>query len=422
MALSAASQARSMWQGHHVAIIRDGEWDCTQAVPRALDALRELGIRATIFCWDLTGKAKAREVIEGHQIVRFRRYVPPRSIKIFLSWPIWWAWLSWHLLRGRFTVIHAMNVSALPPALLAKALRACRVIYDLRDALGMVLANVRWPVPQIFRAFESTLASGADGILLSQGNIRPLAEYFGRRVSRTKPVVQMLNVPMIDPPAAYRTPTGRPLRINVSGYISPARGAKTLLEAFAGSDAVVLDIVGEIRYESIRKKLSQMPNATLYGRVPYRRALELMDQADLVWLHYDNSLTNVAIASANKMFEAMMLGKPYLTADGSWMEQVAREHGLGWSVPYGDVEAIRQLIERLNANPGLLVEAGLRGRNCFLQHYAWLRQRANLVALYRYVVGRDPRIGTRPLAGWSLAITPAAPKQRHRYLGTTTGP
>ncbi len=38
-----------------VAIIRGGEWNATQAIPRTLDVLKSLGMTATVLCWDKDG-------------------------------------------------------------------------------------------------------------------------------------------------------------------------------------------------------------------------------------------------------------------------------------------------------------------------------------------------------------------------------
>ncbi|MCD4699923.1 MAG: glycosyltransferase [Phycisphaerae bacterium] len=388
-----------------IVIIRDGEWNCTQAIPRTLDALEAMGLRATVLCWDLTGRQAATDMVNGHRILRFRRYVPPRSIRLFLWWPAWWCWVLWQLFRGRFHIVHAMNFGALPPAVAGRMIFGYRLIYDVRDALGLVLANIRWPVPQVFTVLERTLALASDGLVLSQGDIEACTEYFGRRATRTLPTVQVLNVPTVEPPATYRQPVANPLRINVSGYISPVRGAFILTDAFGQRDDVICDIVGEMRYSAIEERLVAMGNANLHGRVPYEKALELMDQADLIWLHYDNSLKSVVVSSTNKMFEAMMLGKPYLTADGCWMAEIAQRFGLGWTLPYGDVDALRRLVEKLNANPSLLVEAGRRGREAFEKHFTWPKQRENLLRLYRYVIEGGPDdITARRHEGWNRFI------------------
>ncbi len=317
---------------------------------------------------------------------------------------MWWAWLVCQLIRGRFDLVHAMDIDTLIPAALGRIVLDYKLIYDCRDGLGLVLANIHFPVPQTFTALERVFAPMADGLMFPHGDVRVCAAYFGRRTTRRLPIAQILNVPMVEPPSTYRKPTAQPLRINVSGYLSPVRGAFILAEAFGDSPDVVLDIVGEMRYESIQERFAAFSNITLYGRVPYQQALELMDQADLIWLHYDNSLTNVATGSSNKMFESMMLGKPYLASDESWRAKVARRFELGWSLPYGDIEGLRRLVARLNADPSLLVAAGHRGRKCFEKFFTWPQQRARLLCLYRKVLEGGGEADERQFEGWARFI------------------
>ena len=389
-----------------VAIIRGGDWSSTQAIPRVLDMLSILGLQPTILCWDKSGKEPKREIINGVEVLRFRKHILPRSILLFAWWPVWWAWLLWQLMRGRFALVHAMDIDTLVPAVAGKMALCYRLIYDSRDALGLSLTNVRFPVPQLFTCLDRLFTLAADGLLWPGGSAKIYAEYFGRRVARRVPVVQVLNVPMAETPSRYRTPTARPLRINMSGAVSPVRGAFVAVEAFGKRTDTVLDIVAAMRYESIREQFEAMSNATLHGRVPYERALELMDQADLIWLHYDTSMKTYMVASANKMFEAMMLGKPYLTTDGTWMAQVANQLGLGWSLPYGDIEGLRRLVEQLNATPSMLVKAGHRGRECFEKYCTWPKQRANMLLLYQHVLHQGDKVAETHVAGW------------YRFMGT----
>ncbi len=386
-------------------VIRGGEWDATQAGPRARGVLQGLGFEVDALGWDMSGKRPKREPLAGGgEVRRFRRYIPPRSVHYFLTWPIWWAWLVWHLLHGRYELVHTMNVETLVPTLIAKLLGGCRLVYDVRDPLGMALSNVRWPVPQAFRLLDRLLAPMTDGILLSQGDVGACAEFFGRAAARRVPVVQVLNVPHEQPPPHYRKPTGRPLRINYSGFISPGRGASELIQAVSGREDVVVDVVGQIRHDDLRREFEAMPNATVYGLVPFARAMGLLDQSDVVMILYDDALATTRVCSANKMFEAMMYGKPYLATKGGWPGKVASRFGLGWEVPYGDARALGRMLDELAAEPARLVEAGRRGRECLESLFAWPRHRENMLRLYRHVLWEGQPERPRPCQGWMRFI------------------
>lgn len=254
--------------------------------------------------------------------------------------------------------------------------------------MGLVLANSRFPIPQIFNTLEKLFVRFSDGIVLSQGNLAACAVHFGEKIVKEKPVVQVLNVPPIEnPPESFRMPKGSPLRVLVSGYISPPRGARLIIDNFRNRDDIYFDVVGDIRYSDIEKSFREMSNARVHGLISYEDSLRRFDEADLIWLHYDPSLKNVAIASSNKMFEGMMFAKPYVTADGCWMADMANKYNIGWSVPYGDVNSLTELWSRLNRNPKELEAAGMAARECYLRFFRWQDQRDNLLRMYREVMG-----------------------------------
>ncbi|MCG3178513.1 MAG: hypothetical protein BIFFINMI_00841 [Phycisphaerae bacterium] len=388
-------------------VVRGGLWDSTPAGPRTVSTLRELGYEVTVLCWNVGGDLPAREQADGFDILRFQRPVPASSKKYFLYWPLWWIWLFRQYLRGHYDLIHAMNLDAFVPAVACKLFRRVKVVYDIRDAWGLCLTGQPFPVPQLFTLLDRMVAPFADGILLSQGCLDVCAEFFGRPAARRVPVIQVLNVPEHDCGPDYRPADGQPLKINFSGRLSLLRGAFLLADAVESRSDLCLDAFGKLSDPAIRRRYEAMTNVTFDGLVSHQESLKRMDQADLISLLYDPSLKVIYISSANKMFEAMMLGKPYLCTAGSYPARVAEQYGLGWGLPYGDRQALTELLDKLVTHPELRVEAGRRGRQAYEKHYRWEHQRANLVLLYRYLFG-DESIKPRPFQGWKRFVGSAS--------------
>jgi glycosyltransferase involved in cell wall biosynthesis len=385
-------------------VIRGAEWDMTPAVPRVVETLTQQGFTVSVLCWDHSGNGRAEETIDRLPIRRFLKRVPPASARLFLSWISWWAWLLRRLLAERYEIVHVMNLDALIPAVMAKVFRRFKLVYDIRDPWGMILSRHPWLVRQTFTLADRVLSRFADGILLSQGDIGECAAFFGGATARQVPATQVLNVPQKDLGGHWRTAGGRPLRINLSGHLSEKRNARTVLDAVRGRTDVVLDVVGNIRDPELQAELVALSNVVLHGRVPYGQAMELMNQADVVSIMYDAEMQVMRVSSANKMFEAMMLGKPYLASAGCFPGRVAEEFQLGWALPYGDVRALAAWIDAAVANPALLATAGERGRRVYENYFTWSRQQANLIELYRHVLGQPTQ--TQSVQGWQ------------RYLGT----
>jgi glycosyltransferase involved in cell wall biosynthesis len=81
-----------------------------------------------------------------------------------------------------------------------------------------------------------------------------------------------------------------------------------------------------------------------------------------------NSLGSVV---PSKIYGIMAAGRPllYIGPDGSTPACHIRNFDCGWRIEPGDVEGVIRLLQHLNLNRQLLIEAGGRGRLAFDQHF-----------------------------------------------------
>jgi len=387
-----------------VAVVRGGRWDSTQAAPRVVQVLRESGFEVTVLYWDHTGREPDREVVDGLPIIAYKHRIAHAGIRYFLAWPLWWRWLARQFRRGRYDIVHVMNVDSAVPAVLSRRRCGHRIVYDIRDAWGLSLTNRMFPAPQILTWLDRVFSHRVDGILLSQGMLEFCARYHGRKAAERVAAIQVLNVPSYDAGAdGYRRPgSSDPLVLNYSGRISQYRGAYLVPDAIKNTPWR-LHVYGKNTSPEIQQYLEATPRTTLEGLVPLETSLRYLDQSDLVAILYDTARMVSRVSSANKMFEAMMLGKPYVCTEGTFPACVAAEYRLGWALPYGDEQALRELLGDLAAHPEKLAEAGRRGREAYEEHFRWARQRQNLIDLYRYLLGYGDVV-PRECMGWKRFI------------------
>jgi glycosyltransferase involved in cell wall biosynthesis len=390
-------------QAKQALVLRAGPYDVTQAGPRAVAFLAEHGYEVTILAWDPNGAKPPQEEVKGGRVLWFNKAYPSGSIKFILYWFVWWAWVMRHLLKNRYAVVHAMNFEAVLPCALLRRLRGYKLVFDVRDAWGQSSSNRRFPIPQGFRIAERWTARHVDGLLLSQGRLDMMAGYFGRRVCRRIPTIQVLNVPEKDMAGAYLPPPLEKIRLNFSGHISYARNAAAILELAQRRPDVQIDVIGEIRNQVLRQEYEKQPNCVLYGKVPFEQAMELMKQCNLVAIMYDANTEIAIVSSANKMFESMMMSRPCIASARGFPGVVAEQLGVGFAVPYDDSEALIALVDRLRENPALVDQAAQRGREAYCQRFQWDVQKSNLQALYGYLQsGQQAR--WRQVDGWQRII------------------
>ncbi|WP_413431194.1 glycosyltransferase [Crateriforma spongiae] len=392
------------------ALLRGTRWDATQAGPRAIECLEELGYSVTVFCWDQKGDKPRIEIVGKTEIHWYRRPVPAGSFRKFLAWPFLWFWIFRQLVSRKFDIVYSMNLDPTVGAVLAKPFRRHKIAYDIRDPWGLCLTEKPFPIEMCVTILDRFTSRFVDGIILSQGIVDRCAEYFGKFVTKRKAVTQVLNVPQNDLLAESQKggishlPSKinlQDFRINFSGLISSLRGAYTLIE-LSEYCRLHIDVVGEIRNPELAEAFSNAERCTVYGRVPYGDAMKLMRNSTLVSLLYDPSLEIVFIASANKMFESMMLGKPYVCTRGSFPAIIAERFDLGWSVDYGDIDQLRRVIEEAS-DPQRYSRKCEHARNAYEKYFRWESQKSNLMTMIRSIED-DLAIDSYSWQGWSNYI------------------
>jgi len=384
--------------------IRMGAYDITQAIPRAASTLQEMGYNITILSLDRYREKPDIESINGWKIIWYHSsYKPGHKLSFLWMWIRWWVWVIRKICSGQYSLIQALNLESVVPCVLAKPFRRFKLIFDVRDPWGMTNLNSRSFMMRTFKGMERWAAARVDGIVLSQGILDRTANYFGKKVCLRVPNVQVLNVPGRDIAGQYCPPNLDGIRINFSGHISYVRNAQAVIDLASRMPQVKVDVVGEIRDKKLLAALQVLPNITLYEQLPFAQAMDLLRQANLICVMYDTNTELAVVSSANKMFEAMMMSRPYVASEKGYPGIIAERYGLGWTVPYGNSQALIELVSELLNYPAKIELAARKGREAFEKHFTWDKQKANLVLLYRGVSGEEQMVFYSH-AGWNKMI------------------
>jgi glycosyltransferase involved in cell wall biosynthesis len=114
--------------------------------------------------------------------------------------------------------------------------------------------------------------------------------------------------------------------------------------------------------------------------------LEISQSADVLFSICDPVVPNYRHASANKLFEAMMLAKPIIVARDTNMDQMVEEYHCGLVVPYGDNLALQESLEFLANNIDDRLSLGRNGRQVYEEFYSWDKMEKRLLGLYAELV------------------------------------
>jgi glycosyltransferase involved in cell wall biosynthesis len=365
-----------------VLVIANGALDANMMMLNNIEAIQSVGFEVVTATWDMTGQPVKTKPpgLEGF-VFRYPYY--RSTLTRVTGYILWQVFLMKVLHRVRPHVVHSLNSPSLPAILALKPPLKYRVVLDFRDSLGLMLSCFRFPLPQAFTLYERLCARLSDHLMGCQGDNNRMREYLGPWALRGRKIANVLCVPNFRfPVEPVPFPEGKFI-INISGHVTARRGAFLALEAFGGHEDTVLEFIGDIpKQKGIVDAIARCTNAVHVGKLSHEEYVKRLQSASLVWLYYDISMESVAIASSCKMFEAMAVGRPYLTSAGSWMGTVAERHGLGFTLPYGDKHAVRRLVDELIINPERVREAGRRGRETYLRYFTWDKARQAIINMY----------------------------------------
>jgi glycosyltransferase involved in cell wall biosynthesis len=354
--------------------------------PRVEKEARALsGAGYTVFAlgWDRTSALPAREIREGWEIVR----LPLRAeygqgmgnLPQLMRWQVsLWRWLARH--RREYDLIHACDFDTVLPALLAKFLWKKYVVYDIFDFYAEHLRRTPGWTKALIRRLDLWSASRVDALILADDSRR--LQVSGAHPPRLEVIY---NSPEDEPIQA--TASDGQFRLAYVGLLQVERGLFEVLEILRRHPHWRLDLAGfGGDQESLLEAARTLPNVTWHGRVPYEQALRLSAAADALFATYDPSIPNHRYSSPNKIFEAMLLGKPVVVARGTNMDEIITRHNCGLVVEYGRVDELEAAFARLAANPDLRCRLGLNARRTYETIYGWERMRERLLALYAAVL------------------------------------
>lgn len=334
------------------------------------------GYEVHVVLWDREAAFPAEETRSGYSIHRLHSRAPEGRAGLLLKMPRWWRFIRRQLRSIRPDVIHAVDLDSLWPALRANRSLRAKIVYDVFDFYAPMIARriPRW-IRDYLTDLERRLALRADLVILPDLS---RVEFFGPHPPSH--VVEVMNVPEdrpVPPVSSER------FTVFYAGQIARDRGIPELVRSCEQTGARLI-VAGHGPDEATLIPLVESsPLAEFIGHLSHDDVLQRTAAADVVAALYDPALPNNRKASPNKLFEAMMLAKPILTNEGTTLGDFVARERLGGVGRYGDLESIRQELERLMLSPDECADMGARGRRLYESRFRWDVMRDRLLDSYR---------------------------------------
>ena len=403
----ATKSSATVQAGHRVLVVRTNPIAPDPRVQKLAQELTLAGKEVSLLGWDRSGgESRPENRTYGTTYLISIRAGFGRGLGNLLQLLRWelgqLRWLIRH--QENYDVIHACDFDTLIPALVAKRIYGKKVVYDIFDFYADHLRATPSILRSMIRRFDLWAIGRVDAIILA--DVARKEQIIG---SRPRKLVVINNTPhdYLEELQATRshqqtvdskshaasikldvTKDGKRtrsplLQLTFVGLLQVERGLLELLEILGRRLEWSLNLAGFGGDEwRIARKAETHPNIHFFGRVPYRRALELMSAADALIATYDPRIPNHRYASPNKLFEAMMLAKPIVVARGTNMDLIVEKYGCGLVIPYGDVPALEEALAKLASDPDLRAQLGGAGRRAYESTYSWDIMSQRLLALY----------------------------------------
>ncbi len=353
-------------------------------VANEAESLERAGYDVTVLCWDRSGTLPLEEKRNGVRVVRLRNTPWMR----LLPYDLLRLRPFWRLARRRaralhastpFAVVHCHDLDTLPVGTSLKAQTGLPLIYDAHEIWGYLMSHeLPGDWEDYYLQKERRLLRVVDHVITVN---QPLQAYF-KGVAQA-PVTVVMNAKPVRR-EAYRPPSNGAFTVIYIGLLHPSRFVEELVEAVRGLVGVQLVVggVGKPAYvASMVARCRAVPNAEFLGEVPIQEVLPLTSKADAVVALYDPRHKLTRIGLPNKVFEAMVCGRPILVSRGTYLAEFVERNDIGLTIDHS-LEGIREGLLRLEGDPLLREHLGRRALKRAAEEFNWERQEEVLAGIY----------------------------------------
>lgn len=352
-------------------------------VSRAVSVAEATGLQTTVLAWDRDGGLDSTSRLGRSTVVRYARPAAHgRGASNLIGLALFQVYLVREVLRRRkgLTAIHACDLSTGFTGLMLARLLRVPLIYDVFDYFADGFPVPAAALPWV-RRIETFVIERADTTILPSATRTRQIE-----PARPRSLVIVENSPDVTTPPEDLLP---PTDLAYVGILAPHRLLLEVAELVASDSRLSLRIAGFGPLEQEIAALSaRAPNVEFVGRVGHDEALRIQASARVLFATYDPALRNHRYSAANKLGEALALGKPIIVCRDTSMDVQVQEYAVGAVVDY-DIDSFEQALRSTLADDELLARCREQGPALYDERHAWQVSADRLAALYREL--REPR-------------------------------
>ncbi len=355
-------------------------------VHKEAKALVNAGYDVKILAWSREGGYPLKETIDGIKITRIDIRGGYGSFSTFLyALPLFWLRIFLETMLSARHVVHCHDLDTLPPGWLAARISNKKVVFDAHEMYAeMIKDDVPGWIYNLAQRVEDFLVPRVD--LLVTVNDPFKKRYTKKGALRA---VTIMGCDTLQPPPKWDNDMeglDRPILLYI-GVLEPTRMILEAIETVTGSKigSMVIGGFGSLENE-VKRMASEHSNIRFIGRVDPEKIRGYDAQADILMAIYDPSNLNNRFSVPNKLFEAMSVSKPIIVAEGTFTSSVVQEEDCGFVIPYGDENALANVLREMKVDDAKSILKGRRGYEAYQKKYNWEKMAGKLQRAYAYLV------------------------------------
>lgn len=280
--------------------------------------------------------------------------------------------------KNKFDIVHAFDLDAGLMVYIFSKLSKKKYIYHIADFYVDSRGIKSNFISKIVRGLEYKVIENAEATIICTEQRRE--QIAG---SKPKELYVIHNTPSkvgkVD--SSFENPK---LTFTYVGGLTRNRFIEHAINLFKQHQSFDLKLAGMGNASDYAKEASSnYENIEYYGMVDYEKALELYGRTDVMFAIYNPEVSNYKYSAPNKVYEAMMYGKPIIVAKGTGVDDIVSKEDMGFVIEYSK-EAFEGLLVKIKENPEMLNE---KAKNASLAYnkYSWETMERRFVKLYEQV-------------------------------------
>jgi glycosyltransferase involved in cell wall biosynthesis len=315
-------------------------------------ALIGMGCRVRLLAWDRDLKTPASECMEGVEVERvFVSSVHGRGT----SQLFFYAWLYlrmlWRGLRISFDLVHCHDLDTLPLGFVLGKLKRKPIVYDAHESFAdMLEGSVHAGVRRGLTLIENFFIRRID-LLITVGE--KLRLHFAERGTRHSVVVgnwkqldeySRTNQQNAEVRRHLGIPDGALVIVCITQLLRDRKLEELLAAVEACSDVYVIVGGKGVLEGLVTEAAAANPRILYVGFVSGKQIADYTCAADIVYYGFDPKNPNARFSAPNKLYEALVAGRPLITGDFGEIGDVVCQASCGIVLPEYSIDEIRKAI------------------------------------------------------------------------------